>query len=194
MNIILASSSAYRKRLLTPLIPSVKCISPMLDESTLPNESAVDYVSRLAFQKAEAVAKSQSNALVIGSDQCALLNEKIICKPKNFDNAFKQLKASSGNTITFFTGLSLINTNTDSVNTCCETYNVTFRKLNDNQIKTYLEKEQPFDCAGSFKAEGLGITLFEKLHGDDPTTLIGLSLIKLTTMLLDEGYDILSEY
>ena len=192
MDIILASSSAYRKRLLTPLIPSVICISPNIDESIMLNETAIDYVSRLALQKAQAVAKTQTNALVIGSDQCAVLNNKIITKPKSTDNAIRQLKASSGKTVRFFTGLSVINTNSNSTKTYCETYDVTFRKLSENQIKAYLEKEHPYDCAGSFKAEGLGITLFEKMHGDDPNTLIGLPLIRLTTMLMDEGFDLLS--
>ena len=192
MDIILASSSTYRKRLLTPLIPSLICISPNIDETIMPNETAADYVSRLALQKAQTVAKTQTNALVIGSDQCAVLNKKIITKPKNADNAIRQLKASSGNTVRFFTGLSLINTNTNSTKTCFETYDVTFRKLRENQIKAYLEKDQPYDCAGSFKAEGLGITLFEKMHGNDPNTLIGLPLIRLTTMLMDEGLNVLS--
>ena len=192
MDIILASSSTYRKRLLTPLIPSLICISPNIDETIMPNETAADYVSRLALQKAQTVAKTQTNALVIGSDQCAVLDNKIITKPKSADNAFRQLKASSGKTVRFFTGLSVINTNSNSTKTYCETYDVTFRKLSENQIKAYLEKEHPYDCAGSFKAEGLGITLFEKMHGDDPNTLIGLPLIRLTTMLMDEGFDLLS--
>ncbi|MEM7400808.1 MAG: nucleoside triphosphate pyrophosphatase [Pseudomonadota bacterium] len=192
MKIILASSSEYRKRLLAPLISSVICISPKIDESILPDETAKDYVSRLALEKAETIANDQNNALVIGSDQCAVLNKRIITKPNTPENAFQQLKASSGNTVTFYTGLSVINTKTNSKQISCEHYRVTFRKLSDKQIKAYLEKDQPYDCAGSFKAEGLGITLFEKLHGDDPNTLIGLPLIKLTTLLMKEGFDVLS--
>ena len=194
MNIILASSSEYRRHLLTPLIPSVQCISPNIDESILPEESARDYVSRLSLQKAQAIAqtidKNQKKALVIGSDQCAVLNNKIITKPNNAENAFQQLRASSGKTVTFYTGLSVINTETESTQISCETYEVTFRNLSDAQIKTYLEKDQPYDCAGSFKAEGLGITLFEKMHGDDPNTLIGLPLIKLTSILMAEDPNI----
>ena len=193
MNIILASSSEYRKRLLKPLIPSLVCISPKIDESIQPDESATKYVTRLALEKAQVVAqeiaKKQKDALVIGSDQCTVLNNKIISKPGNAENAFQQLKESSGNTVTFYTGLCVINTNTDSTQTSCETYQVTFRILSDEQIHAYLEKDQPFDCAGSFKAEGLGITLFEKMQGDDPNTLIGLPIIKLTTMLQAEGFD-----
>ncbi len=192
MKLILASSSEYRKQLLTPLIPSVKCISPMIDESILSDETAKDYVSRLALEKAETIAKNHNNALVIGSDQCAELNNCIVTKPNTPENAFQQLKASSGNTVTFYTGLCVINTKTKSTQISCELYEVTFRKLSDEQIKTYLEKDQPYDCAGSFKAEGLGITLFKKMHGDDPSTLIGLPMIKLTTMLLNEGFNVLS--
>ena len=192
MNIILASSSKYRKGLLAPLIPSVICISPNINESILPNETAKDYVSRLALEKAQIIAEDQNNALVIGSDQCAVLGNKIVTKPNNYENAFLQLKASSGKIIKFYTGLSVINTNTSSTQTSCETYEVTFRKLSDEQIKAYLEKDQPYDCAGSFKAEGLGITLFKKMQGDDPNTLIGLPLIKLTSMLQAEGFDVLT--
>jgi len=191
MNIVLASSSAYRRQLLTPLIPRVVCVAPEIDESIQKGESAENYVSRLAKEKAAAVAKDQHNALVIGSDQCAVLNGKIISKPGNHENAVAQLKASSGKTITFYTGLCVINTQSNSRQTCCETFQVTFRKLNEKQIIAYLDRDQPYDCAGSFKAEGLGITLFEKMQGDDYNTLIGLPLIKLTSMLQAEGFDLL---
>ena len=193
MNIILASSSAYRKKLLTQLISSVTCIAPDIDEAQLPNESASNYVSRLAQEKAQAVIQTlDKDALVIGSDQCTVLNNKIITKPNSHDAAFQQLKASSGKTVIFYTGLCVINTKTISTQLSCETFQVTFRKLADKEIKVYLEKDQPYDCAGSFKAEGLGITLFEKMQGDDPNTLIGLPLIKLTSMLKKEGFSILA--
>ncbi|MGH1537241.1 MAG: Maf family protein [Gammaproteobacteria bacterium] len=187
MNIVLASSSEYRKKLLSPLIPDITCSPPEIDESIKTGESAENYVSRLAVEKARAVASQLKNALVIGSDQCAVLKGKIISKPGNHENAIAQLKASSGKRITFFTGLCVINTKTNSQQISCETFQVTFRKLSEKQIITYLDKDQPYDCAGSFKAESLGITLFEKMQGDDPNTLIGLPLIKLTTMLNNEG-------
>jgi septum formation protein len=192
MNIVLASSSTYRKQLLTPLIPSLTCVAPDIDESVNAGESAENYVSRLAQKKAAVVAKDQVNALVIGSDQCAVLKGKIISKPGYHENAIAQLKASSGKTITFYTGLCVINSKTNSQQVSCETFQVTFRKLNEKQIIAYLDKDLPYDCAGSFKAEGLGITLFEKMQGDDYNTLIGLPLIKLTSMLQAEGYDLIT--
>lgn len=192
MKIVLASSSTYRKHLLSPLIPSLSCVAPNIDESINTGESADNYVSRLALEKAQAVAKDQKNALVIGSDQCAMLKGKIINKPGNHEKAIAQLKACSGKCITFYTGLCVINTKTNSRQVSCETFQVTFRKLSEKQIIAYLDKDQPYDCAGSFKAEDFGITLFEKMQGDDYNTLIGLPLIKLTSMLQTEGYDLLT--
>jgi len=113
-------------------------------------------------------------------------------KPGNHEKAIAQLKASSGKCVTFYTGLCLINNKTNSQQSSCETFQVTFRKLSGKQIIAYLDKDQPYDCAGSFKVESLGITLFEKMHGEDPNTLIGLPLIKLTTMLQAEGFDVLT--
>jgi len=192
VNIVLASSSTYRKQLLSPLIPSLTCVAPDIDESINAGESAENYVSRLALEKVIAVAKDQKNALVIGSDQCAVLKGKIISKPGNHEKALAQLKVSSGKCVTFYTGLAVINTKANSQQVSCETFQVTFRKLSEKQIIAYLDKDQPYDCAGSFKAEGLGITLFEKMQGDDYNTLIGLPLIKLTSMLQAEGYDLLT--
>lgn len=196
MKIVLASSSSYRRKLLEPLIPKLTCVAPDIDESAHAVESPENYVSRLAQEKAKAVAhkiKQEKNpALIIGSDQCAVLNGKIISKPGNHENAIAQLKACSGKTITFYTGLCVINTKTNAQHISCETFQVTFRKLNEKQIIAYLDKDQPYDCAGSFKAEGLGITLFEKMHGDDYNTLIGLPLIKLTSMLQAEGYNLIT--
>ena len=189
MNIVLASSSTYRRKLLEPLIPSLTCIAPDIDESVNAGELPESYASRLAQEKAKAVASQQTNALIIGSDQCAVVKGKIISKPGNHETAIAQLKASSGKTVTFYTGLCVINTKTKAQHVSCETFQVTFRKLYEKQIIAYLDKDQPYDCAGSFKAEGLGITLFEKMQGDDHNTLIGLPLIKLTSMLQAEGYD-----
>ena len=192
MKIVLASSSTYRKKLLEPLLPSLTCVAPNIDESVQKGESAENYVSRLAQEKAKVVALQQTNALVIGSDQCAVLKGNIISKPGNHENAIAQLKASSGKTITFYTGLCVINTHSHSQQVSCETFQVTFRKLSEKQIIAYLDKDQPYDCAGSFKVESLGITLFEKMQGDDYNTLIGLPLITLTSMLKTEGFDLLT--
>ena len=194
MKIVLASSSTYRKKLLEPLLPSLTCVAPNIDESVQKGESAENYVSRLAQEKAKVVALQQTNALVIGSDQCAVLKGNIISKPGNHENAIAQLKASSGKTITFYTGLCVINTHSHSQQVSCETFQVTFRKLSEKQIIAYLDKDQSYDCAGSFKVESLGITLFEKMQGDDYNTLIGLPLIKLTSMLQAEGFDLLTHH
>jgi len=192
MKIVLASSSNYRKKLLLPLIPNLICISPNIDESFKTGESATKYVKRLAYEKAAAIATEQNHALVIGSDQCAVLEGKIISKPGNYEKATTQLLVSSGKNVTFYTGLCVINTDTNSLQVICETFEVQFRKLTYSQIKSYLVKDQPYDCTGSFKAEGLGISLFEKMQGDDPNTLIGLPLIKLTSMLKAEDYDVIT--
>jgi MAF protein len=194
MNIVLASGSEYRKKLLAPLLPSLTCVAPNIDESVQKGESAENYVSRLAQEKAKVVALQQTNALVIGSDQCAVLKGNIISKPGNHENAIAQLKASSGKTVTFYTGLCVINTKSNSQHVSCETFQVTFRKLSEKQIIAYLDKDQSYDCAGSFKVESLGITLFEKMQGDDYNTLIGLPLIKLTSMLQAEGFDVLTHH
>jgi len=148
MNIVLASSSSYRKQLLTPIIPCLTCVAPNIDESINDGETAENYVSRLSLGKAKAVAKDQNNALVIGSDQCAVLKGKIISKPGNHEDAIAQLKASSGKTVTFYTGLCVINTKTNSQQLSCETFQVTFRNLSEKKIIAYLDKDQPYDCAG----------------------------------------------
>lgn len=192
MKIILASSSSYRKSLLEPLIPNLECISPHIDESQKTNETPSEYVCRLALEKAKSVAQLHDSALVIGSDQCGKLNQQIITKPNNPDEAFDQLSRASGNSVKFYTGLCLFNSAKSTHQLICDTYEVKFRTLTKHQIHTYLEKDQPYDCAGSFKSEGLGITLFEGLHGNDPNTLIGLPLIELVSMLKKEGIDLLT--
>ena len=191
-NIILASSSAYRKKLLKPLLPSVTCISPCVDESIHPGESAAQYVKRLALDKATAVSRSKRRAWIIAADQCAELQGKIITKPANPEEARDQLRSASDREVKFYTGLCLLDSVTNEHQLACETYEVKFRKLTEDQIDAYLQRDEPYDCAGSFKAEGLGITLFERMRGDDPNTLIGLPLIRLTSMLKDNGMDLLT--
>ena len=194
MNVILASSSTYRKKLLLPLLPSITCIAPNIDELIQDGESATNYVSRLSLEKAKAVSKNVKNALIIGSDQCAELDGNIISKPNNYKNAFGQLSAASGKYVTFLTGLCLLNTTKNTHQICCETFKVKFRNLTNEQIKAYLKHDKPYDCAGSFKSESLGIALFEKMQGSDPNTLIGLPIIKLVSMLQNEGIDVLTHH
>ncbi|WP_282166817.1 Maf family protein [Shewanella japonica] len=197
--IILASTSIYRKEILSKLQLPFDCISPETDETALENETAEELVLRLAKTKALAGAKlyqqtSQTNdeALVIGSDQVAVINGNIIGKPLTQNNAIKQLQQASGQAITFYTGLSVINSDSLQAHSIVEPFTVHFRQLTLEEITRYVELEQPLYCAGSFKSEGLGIALFDKLAGDDPNTLIGLPLIKLIALLKRHGLDVLT--
>ena len=187
--ILLASSSTYRRSLLARLRLNFDYASPDIDENPLPNETPYELVSRLSETKARALANTYPSHLIIGSDQVAVLDGEILGKPHNHERAFQQLKAASGKEVSFKTGLCLLNAATDEQQLYVEEYRVQFRELSDEQINLYLSYEQPFDCAGSFKCEGLGIALFEKLSGDDPNTLIGLPLIRLVDMLRSFGID-----
>jgi MAF protein len=191
--IVLGSTSPFRKSILEKLQLPFLCAKPNIDESEKDNESASNLVERLAVEKAKAVAPKHPDALIIGSDQVALCNNQIIGKPHNFDNAVKQLTSFSGKSITFFTGLCVFDSKTGSVTSLVETYTVHFNNLSLEDITNYLNVEQPFNCAGSFKSEGLGICLFSRLEGDDPNTLIGLPLIKLFSLLKQQGLDVLKE-
>ena len=191
MKLILASTSAYRKALLERLQLDFQCDSPDIDETPMPGESVESMVVRLSKDKAEAVAANHPDALVIGSDQSAELDGEILTKPGNFDNAVKQLQKASGKRIAFQTGLCLLNTRSGNVQTACIPYTVVFKTLTQDMITNYLRKEAPYNCAGSFRSEGLGIALFEKFEGDDPNALIGLPLIKLIEMLDNEGFSVL---
>jgi len=195
MKLVLASTSPFRKELLQRLQVEFTCISPEIDETPASDENVEEMVIRLSELKARAVAKrlpsDPEGALIIGSDQSAVLNGHPLAKPGNFDNAFKQLKAASGQSIEFKTGLCLLNTITEKTQLACVTYTVVFKELSDLTIKQYLVKEEPYNCVGSFKSEGLGIVLFEKFEGDDPSSLIGLPLIKLTEFLEQEGFEVL---
>lgn len=181
--LILASSSVYRRALLDKLQLEYQCHSPDIDETPLPNESALSLVERLAIAKARAIAKHYPAHIIIGSDQAAICKDSILGKPGNCENAFQQLLNASGEKVTFLTGLCVINTYTGQELSLVEPFHVHFRKLTPSMIKNYLDKDQPWDCAGSFKSEGLGISLFEKLEGDDPNSLIGLPLIQLIRCL-----------
>ncbi|MFB2684061.1 nucleoside triphosphate pyrophosphatase [Shewanella mangrovisoli] len=191
--LILASTSVYRQALLQKLGLAFKTCNPDIDESPMANESAQDLVLRLAKAKAEAGASHFPRGLIIGSDQVAVIDGKIIGKPLNRDNALKQLSQASGKAITFYTGLALYDAASGEVAAQVEPFTVHFRQLTTAQITAYVDKEQPFYCAGSFKSEGLGIALFNRLEGRDPNTLIGLPLILLTEMLLNQGIDVLTD-
>ncbi|PHM75159.1 Maf family protein [Xenorhabdus kozodoii] len=185
--IVLSSTSEYRRLLLKKLGLPFTCASPNIDESPLENESPKQLVMRLSQAKARALQWEYSRHLIIASDQVCVLDAKITGKPHHFENAFLQLKQASGKCVTFYTGITLFNSKTGEIDTRCELFHVYFRDLTETEIIHYLNKEKPFNCAGSFKSEGLGITLFEKLDGKDPNTLIGLPLITLTEMLIRQG-------
>jgi len=189
--LILASTSPFRKQLLEKLHLSFSTANPQVIEDPLPNETAIQLVERLAITKAQAVCNDFTDALIIGSDQVCLNNGEILGKPGNFDNAFKQLKAASGQHVTFYTGLAVVNSKTGKVQSLVEPYEVYFRELSDEMITNYLNKEQPYNCAGSFKSEGFGISLFSQFTGKDPNSLIGLPLISLIEMLEKEGLTVI---
>lgn len=189
--LVLASTSPYRRELLERLGLSFETASPNVDETALRNETAEQLVKRLAESKARAVIAEHPDALIIGSDQVAVLDNKILGKPGNHESATQQLNNANGKKVTFLTGLCLLNAATGHCQTNAEEFSVVFRKLSAKQIENYLQREKPYDCAGSFKSEGLGISLFEKMEGNDPNTLIGLPLIALIDMLSAEGFNIL---
>ncbi len=187
--LILASTSPYRRALLERLrLPFTTC-KPGVDETRLPAESADDMVRRLAHAKAHAIASEHPDAWVIGSDQCAVLDDSILGKPGNHARAFAQLRAASGKHVVFHTGVCLMQLESGFARVLNVPFSVYLRELDDQEIEHYLQREQPYDCAGSFKSEGLGITLFQSMQGDDPTSLIGLPLIALCAMLRGAGLD-----
>lgn len=190
-NLWLASTSVYRKALLEKLTPHFNTAKPEVDETPQLGESAEALVSRLAIAKAQAVATKLTSGLVIGSDQVALFGDEILGKPHTVDNAIAQLTKFSGHKVTFLTGLAVVNAATCELNHCVEAFYVHFRLLTAEDIQCYVQREQPLNCAGSFKSEGLGITLFSKLEGDDPNSLIGLPLIRLHQLLKAQGRDLL---
>jgi len=190
--LVLASSSPFRRELLSRLGVEFSSVAPEIDETPLPEETPEALVLRLAERKALAVGETHPNALIIGSDQVATLDERILGKPGNHTRALEQLQQASGRRVTFYTGLCLYNSAGGSRQRCCETFHVHFRELDTGEIENYLRKETPYNCAGSFKSEGLGICLFQGMEGRDPTSLIGLPLIQLVNMLRNEGLDVLA--
>ena len=185
--LVLASTSRYRRELLERLQLPFSASPPETNEAPLPGEHPEKLVCRLAEAKARALQYSHPAHLIIGSDQVATLDRQIIGKPHTFANAKAQLQAASGRSVTFLTGLGLYNSQSDHCQIACVPFTVHFRQLSDAQIERYLHTEQPYDCAGSFKSEGLGISLFASTEGSDNTSLIGLPLIRLVDMLIKEG-------
>jgi septum formation protein len=189
--LILASSSIYRRELLERLQIPFTCHAPEVDETPLNGELPQQTAFRLAQQKARKIAESQPTALIIGCDQVATLDDLQLGKPLTHDNAVRQLRLMRGREVTFHSALCLYNAATGSMQAEAVPYIVRFRNLDDQQIERYLLKEQPYHCAGSAKSEGLGIALIESMHGDDPNALIGLPLIRLVGMLHNEGVDVI---
>lgn len=189
--IVLASTSPYRRALLEKLGLPFTVQAPDVDERPLAGERAEDLVARLARDKAAAVAAHLDEGLVIGSDQVAVLDGEILGKPGGHEQATAQLTRASGREVTFLTGLCLWDAARGEGQTEVVPFRVVFRRLTPAQIEAYLRREQPYNCAGSFKSEGLGIALFERLAGDDPNALIGLPLIRLVRMLESNGVTVL---
>ncbi|MGL4315785.1 MAG: Maf family protein [Pseudomonas sp.] len=188
--LVLASSSPYRRELLTRLRQPFTWSAPAIDETPHPRESAEALVRRLAETKARALTELHPAHLIIGSDQVAMLGEQILGKPHDFARARLQLQAASGASVTFLTGLAVLNSTSGDCQVDAIAFTVHFRQLSEEQIDRYLEAEQPYDCAGSFKAEGLGVSLFRATEGEDATSLIGLPLIRLVSMLNAQGVQI----
>lgn len=187
MNLILASSSPYRRELLEHLQLPFTVVVPNVDETPLPEEAPEQTALRLAQAKARKVGAAHPDSLVIGCDQVATLGGLQLGKPITHDNAVAQLLLMRGRTVTFHSALCLFNASTGNMQVEDVLYEVRLRNLSDEQIERYLLKEQPYHCAGSAKYEGLGIALIESMHGGDPNALIGLPLITLVTMLQNEG-------
>lgn len=185
--LVLASSSPYRRALLERLGVDFLCASPGIDETRRKDESIPQLCSRLAAEKAGALATQYPDHILIGADQAASVENRQLEKPGNFEKAFEQLKLLSGQCVMFYTAVTVVIGKTGQLQSALDTTEVHVRKLADDEITRYLEREQPFDCAGSFKVEGLGISLFSKVITGDPTALIGLPLISLCEMLRSAG-------
>jgi septum formation protein len=184
--IVLASTSPFRKELLQRIGIDFETAAPDIDESPLPGETPENLVKRLSEAKARVIGKIRPG-LIIGSDQVASVGDEILGKPGTHENAVAQLRKLSGKLVTFQTGLCLLNSASNQAQVDIIPFRVQFRELDAQQIERYLQADQPYNCAGSFKSEGLGITLFERMEGEDPTALIGLPLIRLTDMLMQAG-------
>ncbi len=191
LSLVLASTSEYRRALLGKLGLDFEAAAPNCDETPLAREQPIELVKRLAETKAQSLAAEFDSHLIIGSDQVCVIDGQIIGKPITKDKAVEQLMAQQGKSITFYTGLALHNSKSGKTQSLVEPFVVHFRELTREQVEAYVDKEQPLYCAGSFKSEGLGISLFERLEGKDPNTLVGLPLISLVALLENEGVKVL---
>ena len=192
--VILASSSPYCKELLSRLGIEFDCYSPNIDESAIVGEAPDNYVRRMSREKAAKIGESHKNSLIIASDQASICNQEILGKPGDHEGAIEQLQRISGQEVSFNTAVTLLSTGSsgchDDSTTWIERFVVQFRPLNLAEIERYLMIDQPYDCAGSFKSEKLGIALCQSMRGDDPTALIGLPLISLAQHLREFGHQI----
>ncbi len=193
MKVILASSSIFRKQLLEKLGVSFSCVSPDIDESRIKGESVSKYVQRLSIEKAKKVAMNNKNSIVIGSDEVADLNEKILGKPITRKKAVEQLKMLSGNKVIFRTGLCVINSDTGKYYSSVNNYTIFFKSLTDNIINSYLDKDNVLKCAASIRIEGLAINLVKRMKGSDPSSIMGLPLLKLINYLDKFGIKVMSK-
>jgi septum formation protein len=193
IDLVLGSTSPYRRELLARLTPNFRIVSPHVDETPLSNETPAAIAVRLAKSKAASVAERCAGTIVIGSDQVADLDGAALGKPGSVENAIRQLRACSGRNVIFHTALCVIDARSPRMNAfdAIDTTRVKFRKLDDAEIARYVEREKPLDCAGSFKSEGVGITLFEKIESIDPTALIGLPMIALCDLFRRAGITLL---
>lgn len=191
--LVLASGSRFRRELLARLGLPFQASSPDIDETRLPGESPNAMVRRLSREKAEALRPAHPDALIIGSDQCAVIGSTVLGKPGHLDRAREQLALASGREVVFHTGLCLLDTANGGTQIDDITFRVLFRDLCTAEIDDYLKREEPFQCAGSFKSEGLGVALFSRMRGDDPTALVGLPLIRLVAMLQQAGMPVLGD-
>ena len=193
MKVILASSSVFRKQLLSKLRIPFKCISPNIDESRQKNESVTNYVKRLSIQKALKVAESHSGCIVLGSDEVADLNNKILGKPMTRSNAAKQLKMISGKKVVFRTGLCAVHSDSKKYYSSVNNYTIYFRRLDDKLINAYLDADDVLRCAASIRIEGAAINLVKSMNGKDPSSIMGLPLLKVIEYLEKFGFKVLSK-
>jgi septum formation protein len=189
LRLILASTSIYRKQLLERLGIPFTVAAPNVDESPLPGESAADLVGRLARTKAEVVARRSTHSLVIGSDQLAMCGRDVLGKPGSGDRAIAQLKSLSGHRVVFNTAVHVVLSDAGTNEGHLDVTTVHFRRLSDDEIRRYVTRDKPYDSAGGFKVEALGISLFEKVDTHDPTALVGLPLIWLSAVLRKHGFN-----
>lgn len=189
--LILASASRTRKQILAKLGVPFQSMAPDIDESPLDREPPVELVERLSIAKARKASQFYPKHLIIGSDQVALLDGEIIGKPRNREHAVQQLQSSSGKSVLLYSGVALLNSASGSLQADVLPYRVQMRELTEAMIQHYIDRDQPFDCCGSLRSEGLGIALLQKFDGSDPNILLGLPLIRLIDMLKKENFHIL---